>query len=110
MLQGNVIAKSSFQSTIHMIILILFCFFFIWQTKTLNRALDIGCAVGRSSFELAREFQEVIGIDYSQSFVDACDHMKNLGEKVYFIQEEGDLVTPLIAKVSSDIVSDAYRG
>lgn len=80
------------------------------QTKTLNRALDIGCAVGRSSFELAREFQEVIGIDYSQSFVDACDHMKNLGEKVYFIQEEGDLVTPLIAKVSSDIVSDEHRG
>lgn len=73
------------------------------KTKTLNRALDIGCAVGRSSFELAREFQEVIGIDYSQSFVDACEHMRDLGEKVYFIQEEGDLVTPLIAKVSDGI-------
>jgi hypothetical protein len=60
--------------------------------------------VGRSSFELAREFQEVIGIDYSQSFVDACDHMRNLGEKVYFVQDEGDLVTPLVAKVPEHIV------
>ncbi|XP_048732686.1 uncharacterized protein LOC125649291 [Ostrea edulis] len=73
------------------------------KTQTLCRALDIGCAVGRSSFELAREFQEVIGIDYSQSFVDACDHMRDLGEKVYFVQDEGDLVTPLVAKVPEDI-------
>lgn len=79
-------------------------YLYMLQTKTLNRALDIGCAVGRSSFELAREFQEVIGIDYSQSFVDACEHIRDLGEKVYFIQEEGDLVTPLIAKVSDGIV------
>ena len=98
-----------FNQRFNHMILLLFILFFL-QTQTLNRALDIGCAVGRSSFELAREFQEVIGIDYSQSFVDACDHMKNLGEKVYFIQEEGDLVTPLIAKVSSDIVSDDHKG
>src|SRR6476469_4480387 len=30
-----------------------------------GRALDLGCAVGRASFELARDHQEVIGIDYS---------------------------------------------
>lgn len=46
----------------------------------------------------------MIGIDYSQSFVDACDHMRDLGEKVYFVQDEGDLVTPLVAKVPEDIV------
>ncbi|KAK3093012.1 hypothetical protein FSP39_010014 [Pinctada imbricata] len=73
------------------------------KSDSLNRALDIGCAVGRSSFELKREFQEVIGIDYSQSFVDACTQMRDLGEMVYFIQDEGDLVTPLLAKVDPAI-------
>ncbi|KAJ8309578.1 hypothetical protein KUTeg_014452 [Tegillarca granosa] len=68
-----------------------------------SRALDIGCAVGRSSFELARQFNEVIGIDYSQSFVDACNHMKTLRERVYFVQEEGDLVKHLLAQISKDI-------
>lgn len=36
-----------------------------------NRALDLGCAVGRSTFEMAREFKEVIGIDISQTFIDS---------------------------------------
>jgi 2-polyprenyl-3-methyl-5-hydroxy-6-metoxy-1,4-benzoquinol methylase len=35
-----------------------------------GRALDLGCAVGRSSFEMAREYREVVGIDISQTFVD----------------------------------------
>src|SRR5690349_9821624 len=30
-----------------------------------TRALDVGCAVGRSSFELARLCGEVIGVDWS---------------------------------------------
>lgn len=34
-----------------------------------NRALDLGCAVGRSSFELARHFDDVLGIDFSSRFV-----------------------------------------
>ncbi|MEO6784929.1 MAG: methyltransferase type 12, partial [Chthoniobacteraceae bacterium] len=29
------------------------------------RGLDVGCAVGRSAFELARHCAEVVGIDYS---------------------------------------------
>ena len=69
-----------------------------------SRAYDIGCAVGRSSFELARHFQEVIGLDYSQNFVDTCEKLKNDGELPYFIQDEGDLVTDLIARVPKDVV------
>jgi len=44
-----------------------------WAGKAgakMGRALDLGCAVGRSSFELAREYQEVVGIDISQTFID----------------------------------------
>ena len=44
-----------------------------------GRALDLGCAVGRSTFELARRFEEVIGIDFSQAFIDAGNRMKRLG-------------------------------
>lgn len=29
-----------------------------------RRALDVGCAVGRACFELARDFDEVVGIDF----------------------------------------------
>lgn len=36
------------------------------------RSLDVGCAVGRSSFELARDSDEVIGIDFSSAFIEAA--------------------------------------
>lgn len=45
-------------------------------TKKCTRALDVGCAVGGSSFELAKIFDEVVGIDFSQHFVDAANQMK----------------------------------
>ena len=32
-------------------------------------ALDLGCAVGGSSFALARAFQQVIGVDSSAHFI-----------------------------------------
>ena len=51
----------------------------IEQVKTPSlqkRALDIGCAVGASSFELARHYDEVVGVDFSQHFVDAANVMK----------------------------------
>jgi len=37
-----------------------------------ERALDVGCAVGRSTLELSRDADEVIGIDFSQAFIDAA--------------------------------------
>ena len=35
-------------------------------------AMDLGCAVGGAAFELARAFDNVLGIDYSHAFVDAA--------------------------------------
>jgi len=37
-----------------------------------ERALDVGCAVGRSSFELSRSSREVIGIDFSEAFIESA--------------------------------------
>lgn len=59
------------------------------------RALDLGCAVGRSSFELARHCGEVIGIDYSQAFIDAAIRMKTNGRHVATRLDEGSAVTQL---------------
>jgi len=57
-----------------------------------NRALDIGCAIGRSSFELAREFDEVVGIDYTARFIQLADRLKEDGSLSYSIPTEGELV------------------
>ncbi len=42
-----------------------------------ERALDLGCAVGRSSFELSKDFEEVIGIDYSAAFIELANEVKS---------------------------------
>lgn len=41
-----------------------------------QRALDVGCAVGRSAFEMAREIENVVGIDFSASFIRGCNDLK----------------------------------
>lgn len=53
------------------------------DTKSLPeaaRALDLGCAVGRSSFEFSRYCREVVGIDLSRSFIQAARSMQRRGE------------------------------
>lgn len=41
-----------------------------------SRCLDIGCAVGGAAFEMARDFEEVVGFDFSAAFIDAANSMK----------------------------------
>ena len=76
--------------------------------KTSLRALDIGCAVGRASFELASKCQEVIGIDFSHNFVKACNQLKKDGKMDYKVLVEGDLRSDHTAVVSSNLVSCAF--
>lgn len=59
-----------------------------------DRALDIGCAVGRSSYEMSRTCPEVIGIDYSHAFADAAEEMK-VGPKAITRLEEAHLQSEL---------------
>jgi putative 4-mercaptohistidine N1-methyltranferase len=66
-----------------------------------SRALDLGCAVGRSSFELARHCQEVIGIDYSQRFIEAAATLRDSGELSYGRRDEGELGVQLVARPPS---------
>ncbi len=79
-----------------------------------TKALDLGCATGRSSFELAKEFEKVEGVDFSARFIQvgvalkeqealACGNtlidLKKLGydaikEKVAFYQGDANNLKP----------------
>jgi 5-histidylcysteine sulfoxide synthase/putative 4-mercaptohistidine N1-methyltranferase len=60
-------------------------------TKNRGKALDIGCSVGRASFELAKEFNEVWGLDFSARFIGVATMLQESGEVFYEIPVEGDL-------------------
>jgi putative 4-mercaptohistidine N1-methyltranferase len=53
------------------------------------RALDLGCAVGRSSLELRRTFDEVLGIDFSVRFIEAASRMQQRREVEIEVPREG---------------------
>ncbi|CAJ1911910.1 Hercynine oxygenase [Aeromonas salmonicida] len=66
-----------------------------------QRALDIGCATGRASFELARHFQHVDGVDYSARFIDVALSLASQDSFRYAVPLEGDLVEYCEARLSS---------
>ena len=55
-----------------------------------QRALDLGCAVGRSTFELARKVPQVVGIDFSHSFIRAAQQLQKNGKLPFNLLEEGN--------------------
>jgi len=65
----------------------------------LDRALDMGCAVGRSSFELSRVAGEVVGIDYSHRFVEAAEAVRRGDEPAYRRYDEMHLSCELRARL-----------
>jgi len=67
------------------------------------RALDLGCAVGRSTFELARYCPEVVGIDTSQSFIRAALEVRRHGHIHFDRTEEGELTSRCVARVPEEI-------
>lgn len=62
-----------------------------------TRALDVGCAVGASSFALAEIFEETVGIDYSDTFIMAARTLAREGQIAYSFRETGQLTKSLIA-------------
>jgi len=59
-------------------------------TSSIENALDVGCAVGRSSFVLSELADSVLGVDYSSSFIDAAKAISESGELNYEYHEEAD--------------------
>jgi len=67
------------------------------------RALDLGCAVGRSAFELARTIPSVTGVDFSSAFIRAAEAMKSGGTIACEIAVEGGRTAPFDARVPSGV-------
>ena len=60
--------------------------------KPAKKALDLGCATGRASFELAMHFDRVTGIDFSARFIGVGTQLQEQGLLRYTLVEEGELV------------------
>lgn len=61
--------------------------------KPARTALDLGCATGRATFELARHFDRVTGIDFSARFIGLGVHLAEQGRLRYTLVDEGELVS-----------------
>lgn len=59
-----------------------------------GRALDIGCATGRTSYELARVFGQVHGVDFTARFIRLAIALQEKGEISYELPTEGELSEP----------------
>jgi 5-histidylcysteine sulfoxide synthase/putative 4-mercaptohistidine N1-methyltranferase len=63
------------------------------QGRPMRKALDIGCAVGRATFELAKSFTFVTGLDFSARFIRIAFQLQEKGVIHYELTEEGDIVS-----------------
>jgi putative 4-mercaptohistidine N1-methyltranferase len=74
---------------------------------TADRGLDLGCAVGRSTFEMAGNCASVLGIDFSHAFIHAAERLRR-GEAIsYERREEASVATRFEARAPTGI--DASR-
>lgn len=55
------------------------------------RALELGCSVGRACFELSTFCHEVVGIDFSKSFIAQAEELASQRRVVYSSHDEGEL-------------------
>ena len=63
----------------------------VMEGRPKRKAFDIGCAIGRSTFELARGFDEVIGVDFSARFIQEAETLKRNAVLRYTMPIEGEL-------------------
>ncbi len=61
--------------------------------RQFERAFDVGCAVGRSSFELAKRVLHVDALDFSTRFIRNAISLREHGSLRYMITDEGELTT-----------------
>lgn len=60
-------------------------------TNHTTKALDLGCATGRASFELAKTFDMVEGVDFSARFIQVGVKLQQVGYVAFESVVEGDI-------------------
>ncbi|MEX1048408.1 MAG: putative 4-mercaptohistidine N1-methyltransferase [Akkermansiaceae bacterium] len=73
------------------------------------RGLDLGCAVGRATFEMALTCDEVVAMDFSHAFIQAAETLRQGGTITYNRREEAALSTPLEAKLPTALEGTKVR-
>lgn len=71
-----------------------------------KRALDLGCAVGASSFVLSRYFDKVVGVDLSEAFIRAANEMKEKGSMAYEYVVQGSITEHHVARLGDVFPED----
>src|SRR6516165_4056704 len=74
-----------------------------------ERSLELGCAVGRSTFELSHWSEEVIGIDSSLRFIQSAKSIQETGKIEIRRAEEGNVFTLLQRELPADIRRESCR-
>ena len=75
-----------------------------FKQSPVERGLDLGCAVGASTFAMARHCAEVIGIDYSHAFIHAAAQLQQGRKITYRRHDEGHHFTELTARPPNENV------
>ena len=73
-----------------------------------GRALDVGCAVGGSSFKMAEDFHEVVGLDFSQKFIDVATALANGDAVPYARPQVAGLTTPQTAQLAHPVPNVSF--
>ena len=63
-----------------------------FTNKTDLSVLEVGCSVGRASFELAKHFNEVTGLDFSARFIQVANQLQESDSVRYSIPVEGEIM------------------
>ncbi len=79
------------------------------ELRRRTSALDLGCAVGRSSLELARHFDEVLGLDYSARFVAEAERMRRERGATVRVPREGAARDEIKLELPPDLPGDHVR-
>lgn len=75
-----------------------------FQKHETSRGLDLGCAVGASTFAMAKHCQEVIGIDFSHAFINAAEQLQQGKCISYRRHDEAHQYTTLHAQANGPLV------
>jgi putative 4-mercaptohistidine N1-methyltranferase len=73
------------------------------ELRSRGRALDLGCAVGRSSFELGRHFDDVLGLDFSARFVAEARRMQRARSAIVRVPREGTTFDEIKLELPEDL-------
>jgi SAM-dependent methyltransferase len=76
-----------------------------FDNKPVARGLDLGCAVGASTFAMAENCAAVIGIDFSHAFINAADRLR-CGEVISFHRHDEAMLQKIL---STNVIATELR-